>query len=53
MLSIEEIRVKVKEKEANDAANKVIKARNKALKGKVGFAKLVWKVLSMDIDIFE
>jgi hypothetical protein len=53
MLSVEEIRVKAKEREAKDAADKVIKARNKALRGKVGFAKLVWKMLSMDIDIFE
>jgi hypothetical protein len=43
----------VKEREAKDAADKVIKARNKALRGEVGFVKLIWKVLSIDIDIFE
>jgi hypothetical protein len=48
VLSVEETRVKAKE-----AADGVIKSRNKALRGKVGFAKLVWKELSMNIDIFE
>jgi hypothetical protein len=52
-LSVEEIRVKVKEREAKGAADEVFKARNKALRSKVGFARLVWKELSMDIDISE
>jgi hypothetical protein len=51
VLRVEEIRVKGKEKEAKEAAHEVIKARNKTLRGKVGFANLLWKVLSMDIDI--
>ena len=36
-----------------EAAEEVIKARNKALRSKVGFAKLVWKEFSMDIDVFK
>jgi hypothetical protein len=53
VLTVEEIRVKAREIEGNEAEEDRIKARNRALRGKVGFSKLVWKVLSMDVDIFE
>jgi hypothetical protein len=43
----------VKEKEAKEATDEVIKARKRALRGKVGFAKLVWKEFSMDVTVFE
>jgi hypothetical protein len=46
--------LEIEEKEAKEGRIKARnKARNKALRGKIGFAKLVWKELSMDIDIFE
>jgi hypothetical protein len=53
MLTVDKIQIKAKERETKEAANKVIKARNRALRGKVGFAKLVWKDFSIDITIFE
>jgi hypothetical protein len=53
MLTADEIRTKAKEKETKEATDEVIKVRNRALRGKVGFAKLVWKDFSMDITVFE
>jgi hypothetical protein len=53
VLTVEEIRVKALEIEEKEAKEGRIKARNKALRGKMGFAKLVWKELSMDVDIFK
>jgi hypothetical protein len=41
VLSVREIQDRIKEREVKEAAEEVIKARNKALRGKVGFAKLV------------
>ena len=52
-MTVKEIRVKAREIEEKEVGEDRIKARNGVLRGKVGFAKLVWKVLSMDIDIFE
>ena len=52
-MSVGEIRERIKEREVKEAAEEAIKARNKALRGKVGFAKLVWKEFQMDINVFE
>ena len=48
-----EIQDRIKEREVKEVAEEVIKARNRALRGKVGFAKLVWKEFQMDINVFE
>jgi hypothetical protein len=52
-LSVSEIRERIREREVKEAVEEAIKARNRALRGKVGFAKLVWKEFQMDINIFE
>jgi len=46
VLSVE-IRAKAHEIEEREAEEGQIKARNRALRGKIGFAKLVWKELRM------
>ena len=51
-LSILEIRERIQEREAKEAVEEAIKARNRALCSKLGFAKLVLKEFQMDIDIF-
>jgi hypothetical protein len=46
----------IKQQEIRQDKNNTVqeeKARAKALRGKVTFAKLVWKEFRMDIDIFE
>ena len=53
VLSVLEIRERIQEREVKEATEEAIKARNRALRGKVGFAKLVWKEFQMDINIFE
>jgi DDE superfamily endonuclease/helix-turn-helix, Psq domain len=53
VLTVEEIQNKRQEIEAKEAEEQLAKKRRSALKGKVGFAKLVWKELSMDFNIFE
>jgi hypothetical protein len=40
-------------REAKELAIKAVKDRKKALRGQVGFAKLVWKELAMPGDIFD
>ena len=53
VLSVLEIRERTQEREIKEAAYEMIKARNRALRGKLGFAKLVWKEFQMGIDIFN
>ena len=53
MLTVEDILTKAKEREVREAVEEVEKARKKALYGKVGFAKLVWKEMCIGIEIFE
>jgi DDE superfamily endonuclease/Psq-like protein len=53
ILSVEEIRNNQTEKDAKIADETVKQQRVKALYGKGKFAKLVWKELHMEIDIFE
>ena len=53
VLSVLAIQERIQEREVKEATEEAIKARNKALRGKVGFAKLVWKEFQMDINIFE
>jgi hypothetical protein len=53
MLTVEEIQTKAEEREVREAVEAEEKARKRALYGKVGFAKLVLKELSMGAEIFE
>jgi DDE superfamily endonuclease len=53
VLSVNEIRERIQKKEEEEAEKEAIKARSRALRGKVGFAKLVWKELHMEINVFE
>jgi hypothetical protein len=52
VLKVAEIEAEIVAKEAHLAVETAEKERRKALKGKVGFAKLVWKEFQMHEDIF-
>jgi len=52
-LVVEDLLVMVEERERKDAKEVEEKARKAALKGKVGFAKLVWKELPVAYDLFK
>ena len=43
----------MQERETKEAIEDAIKTRNRALRGKIGFAKLVWKEFQIDINIFK
>jgi molybdopterin/thiamine biosynthesis adenylyltransferase len=53
VLTVEEMRKKSKERDRAEQEAMQEKERRLALKGKVGFAKLVWKELHMDTDLFN
>jgi hypothetical protein len=53
VLTVKEILNKAQERGAKETEERLAKEKRLALKGKVGFAKLVWKELSMDINIFD
>ncbi|KIM92733.1 hypothetical protein OIDMADRAFT_173813 [Oidiodendron maius Zn] len=53
VLTVEDILTKAQERETREAIEGAEKARKRALYGKMGFAKLVWKELSMGTEIFE
>ena len=53
VLTVEDIQIKARAKEVKEAEEQQLKARKQALKGKVGFAKLVWKELPVATDVFD
>ena len=53
VLVVEDLLSKAHERETREAEEAQAKARRAALRGKVGFAKLVWKELAMDREVFE
>jgi exoribonuclease II len=53
VLVVEDLLNKAQEREVKDAEEAQAKTRRAALRGKVGFAKLVWKEFSMSSDLFE
>ena len=53
VLKVAEMEAEIAAKETQLATETAEKARRKALKGKVGFAKLVWKEFQMFEDIFD
>ncbi|KAI1822776.1 hypothetical protein F4861DRAFT_513497 [Xylaria intraflava] len=52
VLTVEEIETEKQERDAEQIIEDAKKARKKALYGKVGFAKLVWKEMPMSAEIF-
>lgn len=52
LLTVEEAHRKVDEAAAKEREAKEAKERAAALRGKVGFAKAVWKEFNMDFDVF-
>ena len=53
ILTVEEAQRKQQEQASKEQRLQAEKERAAALRGKVGFAKLVWKELKMDIDVFN
>ena len=53
VLTVEELQDEKNKRSVKEAAEEVVKKRKLALRGKVGFAKLVWKELRMGVDVFE
>jgi hypothetical protein len=53
ILTVEEIQTIAQEREAKEAEEQRLKERRRALRGKVGFAKLVWKELPVASDVFQ
>ena len=52
VLSVKEAQKKIAERESREEKEKEEKERRAILKGKVGFAKLVWKEFKMDCNVF-
>jgi hypothetical protein len=52
VLTVAEMEAEIAAKETQHAVEAAEKERRKALKGKVGFAKLVWKEFQMFEDVF-
>jgi hypothetical protein len=52
-LTVEEIQTIAQEREAKEAEEQRLKERRQALKGKVGFAKLVWMELPVASNVFR
>ena len=52
-LMMEDLLVMVEQREQYDVKKAEEKARKAALRGKVGFAKLVWKKLCVAYDLFK
>jgi hypothetical protein len=53
VLTVEEVRNKIQEREQQDAEEQRAKARRAALRGVVGFAKLVWKEMPVQYGLFD
>ena len=53
VLTVEDIQAQVKQREAKEAEECQAKARRSALRGKIGFAKLVWKEMPVAFDVFS
>lgn len=52
-MTVEEIQTKIRVKEVKEDKEQQVKARKQALRGKVGFAKLVWKEMPVSPDLFD
>lgn len=53
VLTVEDIQARINQREAKEAEEGQAKARRSALRGKIGFAKLVWKEMPVAFDIFD
>ena len=53
ILRVDEMEARAEERVAKKREEEAIKARKAALRGKVGFAKLVWKEMPVSFDIFD
>jgi hypothetical protein len=53
ILRVDEMEARAEEQMAREKEEEAIKARKAALRGKVGFAKLVWKEMPVSYDIFD
>jgi len=53
ILTVDDMIKQQEERAAREEAEGVVRVRKAALRGKIGFAKLVWRELAMDIDLFD
>ena len=53
ILTVDDMIKQQEERAAREEAEGVVRARKAALRGKIGFAKLVWRELAMDVDLFD